>query len=294
MADSPKPDAQKNLDASPNGPASPPKGAIGASDAPQDGKTIGGATATGASAANVTPTPSSGGASDVGIPGGAETGSGPAIPSEPGRASFTDTTDLPSNDPRNADPLGTGEAGAGAPSYDYSSYYLPEDDADSIVVRARTWVEENPLLAIAGAASIGLLFGRAVLSAIPEPEPATLAERVEKRTRVLRKDAEKYAKQAKKTAKKKSKVYGKKAEVVTAAGGALLAERLHAAAEAISDAADHAAEYAETGYDRAQDYAEAGIEKSKDFAEIISDAVKAAIAGGVVAQTDRLIDKIKR
>lgn len=280
MADSPNSDAKKNLESSPNGPASPPDGAIGANDAPKGDKTIG------ASAANVNT-----GASDVGIPGGAETGTGPAVPSNAGRASFTDTTDLPSNDPRNTDPLGTGES---APSYDYSSYYLPEDDADSFVVRARTWVEENPLLAIAGAAGIGLLFGRAVLSAIPEPEPPSLAERVEKRTRVLRKDAEKYAKQAKKTAKKKSKVYGKKAEVVTAAGGALLAERLHAAASAISDAADHAAEYAETGYERAQDYAETGIEKSKDFAEIISDAVKAAIAGGVVAQTDKLIDKIKR
>jgi hypothetical protein len=284
MADSPNSDAKRDLENSPNGPASPPDGAIGANDAPKGDKTIG------ASAANVNT-----GASDVGIPGGAETGSGPAIPGGAGRASFSDTTDLPANDPRNTDPLGTGEtAGAGAPSYDYSSYYLPEDDADSLVVRARTWVEENPLLAIAGAAGIGLLFGRAVLSAIPEPEPPSLAERVEKRTRVLRKDAEKYAKQAKKTAKKKSKVYGKKAEVVTAAGGALLAERLHAAAEAISDAADHAAEYAETGYERAQDYAETGIEKTKDFAEIISDAVKAAIAGGVVAQTDRLIDKIKR
>ena len=282
MADSSSTPDPKDLEKSPNGPASPPAGALGVNDAPKADKSIG------ASAANVNT-----GASDVGIPGGAETGSGPAIPGGAGRATFASTNDLASNDPMNADPLGTGE-GADAPSYDYSSYYLPEDDADSLVMRIRTWAEENPMLAIAGAAGVGLIFGRALLSAIPEPEPPSLTERVEKRTRVLRKDAEKYAKQAKKTAKKKSKVYGKKAEVLTAAGGALLAERLHAAAEALSDAADHAADYAETGYERAQEFAETGIEKSKDFAEIISDAVKAAIAGGVVAQTDRLIDKIKR
>ena len=282
MADSPsKPDA-KDLEKSPSGPASPPAGGLAASDAPTGDKSIGGA------AANVNT-----GAADVGLPGGAETGSGPAIPGGAGRATFSSVNDLPSNDPMNADPLGTGE-GADAPSYDYSSYYLPEDDADSFIVKARQWVEENPILAIAGAAGIGLLAGRAILSAIPEPEPPSLAERVEKRTRVMRKDAAKYAKQAKKTAKKQSKVYGKKAEAITATGGTLLADRLHAAAAALTDAADHAADYAETGVEQVQHYAEVGAEKTKDFAEIIADAVKAAIAGGVVAQTDRLIDKIKR
>lgn len=141
-----------------------------------------------------------------------------------------------------------------------ASYEMPDDYESDALTQTRLWVEENPVLAVVAAAGIGLVVGRLVMALIPEPEPPSFSSRVEKRAKQLRKDATVYADDA----------------------GAVVAEQLKRAANALSEAAEVVAEKAEVGYER-----------SKDVAEVVGDAVKAAVAGVVVKKADNWISKIR-
>ena len=141
-----------------------------------------------------------------------------------------------------------------------TSYEMPDDYETDPLDQTRRWVEENPVLAVAAAAGIGLVVGRLVMALIPDPEPPSFTNRVEKRAKQLRKDAAVYADDA----------------------GAVVADQLKRAANALSEAAEVVAEKAEVGYER-----------SKDLAEVVGDAVKAAVAGVVVKKADDWISKIR-
>ncbi|HLT47045.1 MAG TPA: hypothetical protein VK002_07440 [Rubricoccaceae bacterium] len=141
-----------------------------------------------------------------------------------------------------------------------ADYAMPDDYETDTFGQVRRWVEDNPVLAIAAAAGLGLAIGRLVTALIPEPEPPTFAARVEKRAKQIRKDAAVYADDA----------------------GDVLAANLKKAANALSDAAEVVAEKAEVGY-----------EKSKDLAEVVGDAVKAAVAGVVAKKADGWLSRLR-
>lgn len=73
-------------------------------------------------------------------------------------------------------------AGEGYPAVDTGAF---DPEGQDWLSRARRWIEQNPGLAIAGAAAAGLLIGRAIAAAIPEPEPETLTEALQRRAREL-------------------------------------------------------------------------------------------------------------
>ena len=157
-----------------------------------------------------------------------------------------------------------------------ADYEMPDDYADEDpVAKVKAWVEANPGLAIVGAAGVGLLAGRLVTALLPDPEPASLADRVESRARTLRKQAK----------KKGKKVQAEAASYANTAGDTLQ-DSLHRAAEALKDAASKTAS-------TAGDYAEDGYEKSRDLAETIADAAKVAVTGVLATKVDDWMNKIR-
>lgn len=122
------------------------------------------------------------------------------------------------------------------------------------VVRVREWVEDNPILAVAGAAVAGLVIGRVVAALIPEPEPETLKSQIERR--------------AKELAKQSKSVAGETSEVVSA--------QLSAAAEALSEASKTVAKGAKKG-----------IGEAKDFGEYLAETIGDALA----AKASQWLDK---
>ena len=154
-----------------------------------------------------------------------------------------------------------------------ADYEMPDDYASEQdpVAKVKSWVEAHPGLSVIGAAGIGLLAGRLVMSLIPDPEPPSLTNRVEKR-----------AKQLQKVAKKKGKKA--QADVSTFAHGAgdTLQDKLHQAAEALREAAENAGDVAGEGY-----------EKTKDLAETIADAAKVAVSGVLASKIDDWVGKVR-
>src|SRR5690606_33215245 len=65
-------------------------------------------------------------------------------------------------------------------------YEMPDDYETDALGQARRWVEDNPVLAIAAAAGVGLVVGRLVMALIPEPEPPSFSKRVEQRAKQVR------------------------------------------------------------------------------------------------------------
>jgi hypothetical protein len=129
----------------------------------------------------------------------------------------------------------------GDPTVDRLS--LEPADSDDWVTRTKLWVEENPALAIVGAVGLGLLVGRIVTAAIPDPEPKTLTGKIEKRAKELSKQGRYYADDA----------------------GDAIADQLAVAAEALGVAAAAVSKNAKHGYDEAKDF-------SEHIAEAIGDA----------------------
>jgi hypothetical protein len=134
------------------------------------------------------------------------------------------------------------DTGEGYPEVDMLSFD-PEDD--DWMLRARRWVEENPGLAVLGAAAAGLLIGRLVAAAIPEPEPEPLSRQVERRAKELAKQGRYAASDA----------------------GDIVAKQLAVAAEALGEASVAVGKGAKRGYDEA-----------KDFGEYLAETVGQAIA----------------
>ncbi|GAB5537017.1 MAG: hypothetical protein Rubg2KO_32660 [Rubricoccaceae bacterium] len=154
-----------------------------------------------------------------------------------------------------------------------ADYKMPDDYASETTFdKVKAWAEANPALAILSAAGIGVLAGRILTGMVPNPEPPTLAERVESRAKTLQKEAA-----------KKGEVYKKEASAFAGDAGDTISEALDRAAEAIRDAAGTAG-----------DYAEEGVEKTKDLAETVSDAVKVAISGIVAAKIDDWVDRVRK
>lgn len=179
-------------------------------------------------------------------------------------------------------------------SFSPSSYEMPDDyAAQDWVAKAKAWAEENPALALLAAAGVGLLAGRVVTALIPEPEPPSLLDRVEKRAEVLRKETDKRSKKLrkeavkrgkvyKKEAAKRGKVYKKEASAFADDAGDTLQDSLHRASEALREAAASAGETAEVGYER-----------TKDIAETIADAAKVAVTGVLASKLDEWTKKAR-
>lgn len=124
----------------------------------------------------------------------------------------------------------------GSPTTDRLS--LDPERPHSTVERAKSWVEENPALAILGAAALGLVIGRAVIAILPKPEPETLKDKIEKRARELAEQGRYYADDA----------------------GETISEQLSVAAEALGEAAKVVAKGAKHGYEEAKDFSETVVE----------------------------------
>jgi len=131
----------------------------------------------------------------------------------------------------------------GDPTVDRLS--LEPADSDDWVTRTKLWVEENPALAVVGAIGLGLLVGRIVTAAIPDPEPKTLTDKIEQRAKELSKQGRYYADDA----------------------GDAIAQQLAVAADALGEAANVVSKNAKHGLDEA-----------KDFSEHIADAIGEAFS----------------
>ena len=185
-----------------------------------------------------------------------------------------------------------------------ADYEMPDDYADQDwVTTTKGWVEEHPALAILAATGVGLLAGRLVTALFPDPEPS-LADRVEDRAKVYRKEAAKRGKAYKKEAAKKGKAYRKASKKELAQlkksskhevkafrkdpGGYAddlgdsLEAALHRAAAKVRHVADDAGDVAEDGYER-----------TKEFVDTVSDAVKVALTGVVAAKIDDWVKKVR-
>ena len=129
----------------------------------------------------------------------------------------------------------------GDPTVDRLS--LDPVDSDDWVTRTKLWVEENPLLAVVGAVGLGLVVGRVVIAAIPDPEPKTLTGKIERRAKDL----------------------SKKGRYVADDAGDAISHQLAIAADALSEAAHAVSKNAKQGYSEAKDF-------SETIAEAIGDA----------------------
>ena len=132
---------------------------------------------------------------------------------------------------------------------------LDPADSDDWVTRTKLWVEANPVLALAGAVGLGLLVGRVVTAAIPDPEPKTLQGKIEKRARELSERGQYYADDA----------------------GDAIARQLHVASDALKEASNAVSKNAKKGYGEA-----------KDFSESIAEAIGEAFS----KKASELIDRI--
>ena len=121
---------------------------------------------------------------------------------------------------------------AGDPTVDRLS--LDPADSDDWVARTKLWVEENPVLAVLGAVGLGLIVGRLVVMAMPEPEPKTLTGKIEKRAHEL----------------------AKQGRYVADDAGDAIARQLAIAAEALGEASGAVAKNAKKGYSEARDFSE--------------------------------------
>jgi len=164
-----------------------------------------------------------------------------------------------------------------------ADYEMPDDYAnEDPIAQAKAWVEAHPGLAILGAAGVGLVAGRLVMSLFPDPEPPSISDRVEKRARQLQKEA-----------KKRGKVYTKDAAALASTANDSLQESLHRAADALKDAASHVGDYAKDAAGTAADYAGEGYEKTKDLAETVADAAREALTGVLAVKIDDWVKKVR-
>jgi hypothetical protein len=180
-------------------------------------------------------------ASPTGATGGSTPGAASTKPPSPTSPSSTSPPSMKSEtNASTARPITSGPA-YGDPTVDRLS--LEPADSDDWVTRTKLWVEENPALAIVGAVGLGLLVGRIVTAAIPDPEPKTLTGKIERRAKELSKQGRYYADDA----------------------GDVIGKQLAVAAEALGVAAAAVSKNAKEGYDEAKDF-------SEHIAEVIGDA----------------------
>ena len=187
-----------------------------------------------------------------------KTPGGPSAGTEPSAQAASQPASTTASQPGSAPKAASRPASPPLPA----SYDMPDDYADeSVVDRAKAWVESNPALAVLAAAGIGLVVGRLAMGLAPEPEPPSLQDRIEKRARQIAKEAGKGGRRAASAARGWSGDAG----------------------DTLRVAADRAA-------DRASDLASAGADRSRDLADALSDAVKVAAAKVV----DEWVSRVKR
>ena len=133
------------------------------------------------------------------------------------------------------------QSGDASPKADTLSF---DPENGDWVAQTKRWIEENPVLAIAGAAAAGLIIGRLVAAAIPDPEPQTFSDKVEVRAREL----------------------AKQGRYAAADAGDVASQQLAIAAEALGEASKAVAKGAKKGYGEAKDFGEF-------LAETVGDAV---------------------
>ena len=168
-----------------------------------------------------------------------------------------------------------------------SEYEMPDDYANENPIDAvKQWAEAHPGLALLAAGGVGLVVGRLLMALSPDPEPPSLAERVEKRAKKLNKKARKGASHAYDDAKDNAA----EAAAASAAAVAAAAVVLKEAAEKWAEKAGHSAE---KFADKAGHVAEEGADKAKDLADAISDIAKVAVTGVVAKKADSWMKKIK-
>ena len=173
-----------------------------------------------------------------------------------------------------------------APTPPAPSYRMPDDYAtESVVDKAKAWVEGNPGLAILALAGAGLVVGRLVTALVPDSEPETIVDRVEKRARELAKDAKKQGRGALKTARKDVKAARKDTASFLDDAADTIAERTKQARKAARSFAADAQETAYDAADTAREYAHDGSDRLHDLAETIADAVKSVV--------DDWVDRVK-
>jgi ElaB/YqjD/DUF883 family membrane-anchored ribosome-binding protein len=157
-----------------------------------------------------------------------------------------------------------------------ASYEMPDDYADeSWFDTAKAWVEQNPALAVLAATGVGLVVGRLVMGLAPDPEPPSLADRVEKRAREIAEEGKKGGRRAAKKAQHVASDFASDAQDSVSDG-------LHRAAGALRDARSVVA-----------DRAESGAERTRDVAESVADAVKVALAGVAAKAVDEWVSRVK-
>lgn len=153
-----------------------------------------------------------------------------------------------------------------------ADYEMPDDYAtDDPVASVKAWVEDHPGLAILAAAGVGLVAGRLVTALFPDPEPPSLADRVEARARLLTE-----------TARSQGRDASHEVAAFASQAGESLQDSLHKASDALRDAAANAGEAAGEGY-----------EKTKDLAETIADAAKVAVTSVLAAKLDEWVSKVR-
>lgn len=179
---------------------------------------------------------------------------------------------------------GTASAGPGRVTPPSPQQYEMPDEyaAEGPLDKVRAWAEANPGLALLAAGVGGLVIGRILVGLAPDPEPETLADRVESRAKQLRKQAKGSYEEAKDAA----------GDAATASAAALAA-----AAVALKEAAERGAEKAGDWVDdfpeKAHDLSEASSDKAHDFAEAIGDVVKVAVTGAIAKKAASWVGKIR-
>lgn len=170
---------------------------------------------------------------------------------------------------------------------------VSEIDVDQARQRARTWVEENPALAVALAVGAGLVIGRLLSAALTPKPPPPLSERLRMQSRRLASQAQRYAhdvgdvvseraSEAVDALARKAHDFGE--EVVRRAGE--VAESATERAAALGEAvAERSAKTAHALQDTARELPGAVREKAShgvDFAESLLKAARAVTAAVLV------------
>ncbi|MDX1548397.1 MAG: hypothetical protein R3247_15470 [Rhodothermales bacterium] len=138
-------------------------------------------------------------------------------------------------------------------SIDRLRYEMAQFDADKARARARTWVEENPMLAVFLAIGAGILAGKVISAAFRPPPPPTLGER-------LRSGGHRLA--------ARTRHYAQDVGSAAAVTGERLARRAGAVSETV---AEHARELGEVVAHRAEELAAEAAEQAGVLGEVVAD-----------------------
>lgn len=161
--------------------------------------------------------------------------------------------------------------------------------------RVRTWIRDNPLLALALAAGAGVLSGRLIAKALKPSPPPPLSERARRQLEALRKRAERTASDVGQDVSKRLAQARKEAERVGREAGETLSHRARdwqkiaseRAASLRDQAAEELSEATKSASKQAEKTAERARASAKDLSEKASSSTKGWFArmGPKIAKT---------